>query len=128
MVKTKHLDLPAEQLCNLVVKGMLEKKALDVVVMDMRDVKNAIADYFVICSGNSDTQIDAIAGSIDEQVYKVTQQNPWHLEGKEAREWILIDYVDVIAHVFKKDRREYYKLEELWGDAEITVVEENALV
>lgn len=126
MVKTKQLAIPAEQLCNLVVKGMLEKKAQDVVVMDLRNVKNAIADYFVICSGNSDTQIDAIAGSIDEQVHQATGQNPWHQEGKEAREWILIDYVDVVAHVFKKDRREYYKLEELWGDAEITPVEEGA--
>lgn len=127
MVKTKQLAIPAEQLCNLVVKGMLEKKAQNVVVMDLRNVKNAIADYFVICSGNSDTQIDAIAGSIDEQVHQATGQNPWHQEGKEAREWILIDYVDVVAHVFKKDRREYYKLEELWGDAEITPVEEDAV-
>jgi ribosome-associated protein len=126
MVKTKQLAISSEQLCNLVVKGMLEKKALDVVVMDLRNVKNAIADYFVICSGNSDTQLDAIADSVDEQVHKATQENPWHLEGKENREWILIDYVDVVAHVFKKDRRDYYKLEDLWGDAEITHVEETA--
>lgn len=122
--KIKTTDVSAEELSQLVVKGMLEKKAINVVVMDMRQVKNAIADFFVICSGNSDTQIDAIAESIDEEVWKGAQTNPWHKEGREQKEWILLDYVDVVAHVFKKDRREYYKLEELWGDAEITVVEE----
>lgn len=122
--KIKTTDVSAEELSQLVVKGMLEKKAINVVVMDMRQVKNAIADFFVVCSGNSDTQIDAIAESIDEEVWKGAQTNPWHKEGREHKEWILLDYVDVVAHVFKKDRRDYYKLEELWGDAEITVVEE----
>ncbi|MCY7352891.1 MAG: ribosome silencing factor [Cytophagaceae bacterium] len=127
MVRIKQHDISSEQLCQLIVNGMLEKKALDVVVMDLRNVKNAITDFFVLCSGNSDTQLDAIADSVDEQVYKTTQQHPWHREGKEAREWILIDYVDVVAHVFKKDRRDYYKLEDLWGDAEITRPEETAV-
>ncbi len=97
---------------------------MDIVVMDLRQVKNAICDYFVICSGNSDTQIDAIASSVDEEVHKNTGQNPWHQEGRTNREWILIDYVDVIAHVFRKDRRTFYDLEQLWGDAEIHHIEE----
>lgn len=122
--KIKTHEISAEELSQLVVKGMLEKKAINVVVMDLRQVKNAIADFFIICSGNSDTQIDAIAESIDEEVWKQAHTNPWHKEGREQKEWILLDYVDVVAHVFKKDRREYYKLEDLWGDAEITVVEE----
>ncbi|CCH55521.1 iojap-like protein [Fibrisoma limi BUZ 3] len=117
----------AEQLRDLVVKGMQEKKATDVVVMDLRNVKNAICDYFVICSGNSDTQIDAISTSIEEEVYKASHQDPWHKEGKLNREWILLDYVDVVAHVFKKDRRSFYDLEQLWGDAEIQYVEEPVL-
>ena len=120
----KAQNLTSEELCNLVVKGMQEKKAMDVVVMDLRDVKTAIADFFVICSGNSDTQIDAIADSIEEEVYKASQVDPWHEEGKANREWILLDYVDVVAHVFKKDRRSFYDLEQLWGDAEIRLVEE----
>lgn len=103
---------------------MQEKKAADIVVMDLREVKNAIADFFVICSGNSDTQIDAIADSVEEEVHKASEINPWHEEGKTNREWILLDYVDVVAHVFKKDRRTFYDLEQLWGDAEIRVVEE----
>ena len=111
-----------ENLCDLVVKGMTEKKATDIRVLDMRKVTNAIADFFVICSANSDTQIDAISDSIEQEVFKATQNSPWKKEGKVDKEWILIDYVDVVAHIFKKDKREFYCLEELWGDALITEV------
>ncbi|MCU0327191.1 MAG: ribosome silencing factor [Spirosomaceae bacterium] len=121
----KKKELSAEALCRLVVNGMLEKKATNVVVMDLRNVKNAITDYFVICSGNSDTQIDAIATSVEEEVYKANEISAWHKEGKQNKEWILIDYVDVVAHVFRKDRRTFYDLEALWGDAEIRVIEES---
>ncbi|GAB3935039.1 ribosome silencing factor [Larkinella terrae] len=120
----KPKELSSEELCKLVVKGMQEKKAIDIVVMDLRDVKNAISDYFVICSGTSDTQIDAIADSVEEEVFKAGQVNPWHEEGKTNREWILLDYVDVVVHVFNKERRVFYDLEQLWGDAEIHTVEE----
>ncbi len=113
----------SEELSQIIVEGMQEKKAEDVVVMDLRKIKNAIADFFVICSGNSDTQIDAISESIEKEVHKKTKENPWHREGKENKEWVLLDYVNVVAHVFKKDRREFYGLEELWGDAVTTVVE-----
>lgn len=114
----------AEQIRDFVVRGMQEKKGQDIVVMDLRNVKNAICDYFVLCSGNSDTQIDAISTSVEEEVYKASKQDPWHREGKLNREWILLDYVDVVAHVFKKDRRQFYDLEQLWGDAEIHLIEE----
>jgi ribosome-associated protein len=73
----------------------------------------------VICSGSSDTQIDAIASSVDEEVFKGSNQDPWHKEGIQNKEWILLDYVDVVVHVFRKDRREFYDIESLWGDAEI---------
>ena len=98
---------------------MQEKKAQDIVVMDLRNVKNAITDYFIICSGGSDTQIDAISGSVEEEILKVSRTFPKNREGKANREWILLDYVDVVVHVFKKDRRAFYDLEQLWGDAEI---------
>ena len=115
--KRNAKTISSEQLSQLVVHGMQEKKAVDIVVLDLRDVKNAVTDYFVICSGNSDTQVDAITNSIEEQVYKSLGEDPWHKEGKVNREWILLDYVDVVAHVFKKDRRSFYALEDLWGDA-----------
>lgn len=122
-VSAKLTELTTEQLRDLVVKGMQEKKAQDIVVMDLRHVKNAITDYFVICSGNSDTQIDAIAGSIEEEILKVSRVFPMNREGKMNREWILLDYVDVVVHVFKKDRRTFYDLEQLWGDAEMTWID-----
>jgi ribosome-associated protein len=115
----------SETLSDVIVKGMQEKKASDIVVMDLRKIKNAVADFFVICSGNSDKQLDAISDSIDAEVYKKLQENPWHTEGKNNKEWMLLDYINVVAHVFRKDRRDYYALERLWGDADITEIETN---
>jgi ribosome-associated protein len=118
----KRKGVSSEKLSETIVKGMQEKKATDIVVMDLRKVKNAVADFFVICSGNSDKQLDAIADSVDEEVYKALKENPWHTEGKNNKEWMLLDYIDVVVHVFRKDRREFYALERLWGDADITEI------
>ena len=122
-VKTNR-EISSEELSQLVVKGMQERKASNIVVMDMRKIKNAFTDYFVVASGTSDTQVEAIAESVDKEVWEATRNNPRSTEGKANREWILVDYYDVIVHVFKKDRREFYKLEELWGDAEFTYIED----
>ena len=119
----KRKGASSEKLSEVVVKGMQEKKAADIVVMDLRKVKNAVADFFIVCSGSSDKQIDAIAGSIDEMVFKALKENPWHTEGKDNKEWMLLDYIDVVAHIFRKDRREFYALERLWGDADITEID-----
>jgi ribosome-associated protein len=121
----KRKGINSEELSDAIVKGMQEKKAADIVVMDLRKVKNAVADFFVICSGNSDKQLDAIADSVDEEVYKALKENPWHTEGKNNKEWMLLDYINVVAHVFRKDRREFYALERLWGDADIIEIENN---
>lgn len=123
LIHTQITD--SDKLAQLVVKGMQEKKAVDIVILNLKNIKNAVADYFIICSGNSDTQVDAITDSIEEEIHKSSQQNPWHKEGKEHKEWILLDYVDVVAHVFKKDRRVFYALEELWGDAIVTYIDES---
>lgn len=127
MKERKNKEVSSQELCQLVAKGMLEKKGHEITILDLRKVKNAVTDFFIICSGNSDTQIDAIATSIEEEVYKASKIDPWKKEGKMNREWILIDYVDVVAHVFNKERRRYYDLEELWGDAERTVLEESLI-
>jgi ribosome-associated protein len=131
MVETKTLtksarntSMNAEKLCKIVVEGMQEKKGVEIVVLDLRKAKNAVTDFFVICSGNSDTQVEALMNSVEEQVYKQTGEWAWQKEGAGNREWILIDFVDVVAHVFKKDRRKFYGLEELWGDAQITYIED----
>ena len=112
----------SENLCKVIVKGMQEKKATDIVVMDLREVKNAVADFFVLCSGNSDKQLEAISDSIDEEVFKAIKEKPWHVEGKNNKEWMILDYISVVTHVFRKDRRQFYALEKLWGDAEITEI------
>ncbi|MEJ1237817.1 ribosome silencing factor [Chryseolinea sp. T2] len=119
----KRKGASAEKLSDAIVKGMQEKKATDIVVMDLRKIKNSVADFFVICSGNSDKQLDAISDSIDAEVFKALKENPWHTEGKNNKEWMLLDYIDVVAHVFRKDKREFYALERLWGDADIREID-----
>ncbi len=115
----------SEKLCDAIVKGMQEKKAIDIVVLDLRKVKNAVADFFIICSGGSDKQLDAITQSVDDEVYKAVKENPWHVEGKSNKEWMLLDYFDVVVHIFRKDRREFFALEKLWGDAEMIEIQES---
>ena len=112
----------SEELVQWVVKGMQEKKAQDILVMDMRGVANAFTDFFVVASGTSDTQIEAIADSVDKEVWESGKIHVHSMEGKANREWILMDYYDVIVHVFLKDKRAFFKLEELWGDAKFTVI------
>jgi ribosome-associated protein len=124
----KNKELSSETLATLIADGMLEKKGFDVQILDLRKIHKAITDFFVICSGNSDTQIDAIAQSVDEVVYKNTQQSPWHREGQQNKEWILLDYVDVVVHILKKDRREFYDIESLWGDADVRRIEEGDIL
>jgi len=122
MAKKKKAE--SEKLSQTIVKGMQEKKASDLVVLDLRKVKNGVADFFILCSGNSDKQLDAIADSVDDEVFKTLKENPWYTEGKNNKEWILLDYIDVVVHIFRKDRRQYYALETLWGDAEITEIKD----
>jgi len=123
LMAKKKKEVSSEKLNDVIVKGMQEKKATDIVVMDLRKLKNASADFYILCSGNSDKQLDAIAESIDAEVFKALKENPRSVEGKKNKEWMLIDYFDVVVHVFRKDRRQYYALEKLWGDAEITEIE-----
>ncbi|MCB2376015.1 MULTISPECIES: ribosome silencing factor [Hymenobacter] len=125
-MKSTLVRQDSDRLADVVVRGMQEKKAADIVVLNLKDLKNAVADYFIICSASSDTQLDAIARSVEEEVEKLTGQNPWQTEGRMNREWVLLDYVDVVVHIFLRDRRQFYALEELWGDAEIKYITEEA--
>lgn len=112
----------SEKLIDFVIKGIQDKKGEDIVLLNLKDIGNAVADYFVICSGNSDTQLDAIADNVEMEVSKHALQDPWNKEGYKNREWILIDYVDVVVHIFKHEIREFYSLEDMWGDAQSVVV------
>jgi ribosome-associated protein len=103
-----------------ILKGIEEVKGNDIDILDLREIDNSVCDYFVICSGNSNTQVNAIVNSIQKIVSKEIKDKPWHVEGTENAEWVLMDYVSIVVHVFQKEIREYYNIEGLWGDAKIT--------
>ncbi len=110
----------SEDLTRLIIEGMEDTKAKDIVILDLQDIEHAITNYFVICHGSSKPQLEAIANAIIEKTIKSLKVKPWHREGFENAEWILLDYVDVVVHIFREDRREFYQLEKLWADANIT--------
>jgi len=116
-MRRKNNLLPSDKLSQIIVKGMQEKKAIDILVMDLKNVQNAVADYFVICSANSDTQVEAIYDSIEKTVKEEANEFPWHKEGLKNLEWVVMDYINVVVHIFKKENRPFYGLENLWGDA-----------
>jgi len=105
-----------------IVDGMQEKKAKNITILDLHKIENRIADFFVICDADSGTHVDAIADSVEEVVLKQSGEKPYHSEGQQNSEWILLDYINIVAHVFLKETREYYNIEGLWGDAEIRTV------
>jgi len=108
-----------EILSDEIVSAMLEKKAIAPVIIDFMKIQNTISDLFIICHGTSRTHVEAIADGIIMNVKKNTGQSPWHREGFENAEWILIDYSDIIVHIFQENRRNFYNLEQLWADADL---------
>ena len=115
-------SLKIKSLVDVIVKGMQEKKAENVTVVDLRNIDNAVCDFFVISNANSNTQVNAIADSVQKETLEILGDKAWQKEGTETAEWILMDYVNVVAHIFQTPTREFYALEELWGDAEITKI------
>lgn len=107
-----------------VLEGIREIKGYQIVQIDLSGISNSICNYFVICHGNSRTQVEAIAGSVENTVMKNTGVRPWHKEGWQNAEWILLDYVDVVVHVFDERSRRFYNLEGLWADAPTTKFDE----
>ena len=106
-----------------IIKGIEEVKGSDIDILDLREIDTAVCDYFVICNGNSNTQVNAIVNSIQKTVSKDLKDKPWHVEGSDVAEWVLMDYVHIVVHVFQKHIREYYNIESLGGDAKITKIE-----
>jgi ribosome-associated protein len=109
-------------LADAVVEGILEIKGKNITVMNLQSIHNRVCDYFIICQADSNTQVNAIAESIQETVKKMTGDKPYRSEGFENSEWILIDYVTVVVHVFQSHIRDFYNLESLWADAETTQI------
>lgn len=131
MIKTKiatkihqNEEESTEKLISVIIEGLRDKKGKDIVVMDLRHLSTAITDYFVLCTGDSDTHIKALCDSVEDKVREEIQEKPWHIEGKEFKKWILLDYISVIVHIFYHEQRKFYALEELWGDAHFTKYED----
>lgn len=109
-------------LIDQIIEGLEDIKGENIVVLDLRKLENSICDFFVICEGNSNTQVNALGNSVEKKVRESMQEKPWHIEGAGQAEWILLDYVNVAVHIFQRSVRDFYDLEGLWGDATITKI------
>ncbi len=109
-------------LLDAIVEGMREKKAKNIVILNLSNLEHRVTDYFVISDADSKTHVESIADSVEEIVEKLTSEKAYHSEGKQNGEWVLVDYINIVAHVFLKEFRDLYNLEALWGDAEITLI------
>lgn len=116
-------NLKNDELLTLIIQGIEDVKGSDITLLDLRKIDTAVCDYFVICNGNSNTQVNAIVNSVQRVVSKAIHDKPWHVEGADNGEWVLMDYVNVVLHVFQTHIRTYYNIEGLWGDAKITQIE-----
>jgi ribosome-associated protein len=116
MTKTQQA-LSSEKLADIAIKGIQEKKGNEIVKLDLRKLDHAIADYFIVCHANSTTQVSSIADSVEDEIRKTTGEKPIAVEGKRNGKWVLIDFANVMVHVFQKEFREHYALEDLWADA-----------
>lgn len=120
-MRIRHQSDNVESVVATVVEAMDSIKGKEIVTLDLRETGTAVTDYFVICHANSKTQVDAIADKVIDQVWEKERVKPYHVEGRDNTEWILIDFVDVVVHVFLQSARSFYQLEELWADAEKVV-------
>ena len=118
MVKRKVVQ-ESTYISEIAIHGIQEKKGSEIVRLDLRNIHSSVADYFVVCHAESTTQVKAIALSVEQEIFKAIKLEPLRKEGLQHAEWILLDYVDVIIHIFKTEKREYYGIEDLWGDAEM---------
>ena len=109
-------------LLDAIIEGLQERKAKNITILNLTKLENRVTDYFVICDADSNTHVNSIAESLEETVLKLSGEKAYHSEGHQNSEWILVDYINIVAHIFLKDMRDYYNMEGLWGDAEITTI------
>jgi len=117
-------ETETEQLIDAIVEGIQRKKGLEIIKIDLTKINHTECKYFIICHGNSSTQVDAIAHSVEETVEELTNQSAWHKDGYRNSLWILLDYADIMVHIFQKESRQFYDLENLWADAHIELIKE----
>lgn len=112
----------SDLLISAIIKSLEDAKAVDIKLLDLREIENTVCDYFIICSGTSNTHVNAISAITQKQVSKLTKEKPFSVEGESNSEWVLVDYINVTVHIFQKASREFYDIENLWGDAKITSI------
>jgi ribosome-associated protein len=110
-------------LAHTIIDGLQEIKAKQITKVDLREVDSAVCDYFIICHGDSNTHVNGISSTVERYVKTEIKERPWHREGKDNAQWILLDYFDVVVHIFFNEARDFYRLEDLWADAKITQIE-----
>ena len=115
-------QVSTDDLIAVIIKGIDDVKGEEIQLLDLREIENTVCDYFIICSGNSNTQVNAISNSVQKIVSKEVKDKPWHIEGQGNAEWVLMDYVNVVVHIFQKQVRDFYDIESIWGDAKITEI------
>ena len=120
---TKTTTLPAEALLDAIIKGLDDVKGHDITIIDLKEVTHAISSYFVIAHGTSHTQVEALARSVEDVTREVLDERPVSIQGIRNGEWAILDYFDIVVHIFHEDARAHFGLEELWGDADIRRIE-----
>ena len=125
MSKKKMLDA-ADILANVIIEGMQENKAKEIVSLNLKEIETAVCDYFIICHGTSNTHVSAIADSVIGETIKNLKDKPFNREGLENSEWVLLDYGNVVVHIFQREIRDFYNIEKLWGDADIDHIKDIA--
>jgi ribosome-associated protein len=118
----KKKKTPNEHVLEAALAALSDKKARNTVVLDFTKMKDRVSDAFIICHGTSRTQVEALADHVVNEIKVQTGENPWHREGFKNAEWILIDYSDIVIHIFQEERRKFYNLEQLWADADLTQI------
>ena len=119
-----RLNYSSKDLIKFIIEGIQNKKGKNIVNISFKKIENAVCQNFIICNGDSNTHVCAIGDSVEDYVKNKLNERADHKEGFKNAQWILLDYIDVVVHVFQKQYRDHYKLEELWADADITVIEE----
>ena len=122
----KTVGRKSDVLVKAIIDSIKQHKGKEVVSLDLRKIETAVCDFFIICHGTSNTHIASIAENVRKEISKQMKEKPWHTEGEANKEWVLMDYFNVVVHIFNKEKRDFYKLENLWADADIKYIEQSA--
>ena len=122
----KTVGRKSDVLVKAIIDSIKQHKGKEVVSLDLRKIETAVCDFFIICHGTSNTHIASIAENVRKEISKQMKEKPWHTEGEANKEWVLMDYFNIVVHIFNKEKRDFYKLENLWADANIKYIEQSA--